>query len=232
MLFEFLHSQGKKNPSRNASYSALLDSSTYVLLALSKHISAVQFLQEATPGSVHTPVVQYPNYRQSFPLAKAHGDTYPEWAWDWKTRLFSETKPELVTTEMRFRSHLAIAKLTSITRILSNINIIRYPVRTGIDFQETVYLVKRMQAQAFKDAGFDEDFIHEYPYVLQYADFAEIPLKQAAEEILFKAKLDDEILAQSELLRLRYFNKVKNASTPEELPPITAAFVKDCYNTL
>lgn len=229
-MLRFFGSKKIKSAGAYETYSALVDANN-TLLALSPHFSAIQFLQEATPNAVHVPGANFPHYTASFPLATARPETYPEWTWGWKTRLFSETKLELVTPEVRSRSRLTMAKLPLIRKMLFNINAIRHPVRTGVDFQETVYLVKRMQAQAFRDAGYPEDIFIDYPYVLQYADYAHISMKQAADDILFKAKLDDEILAQSELLRLKYFHKLKSASTLEELPLILSEFMKDCYHS-
>ena len=105
----------------------------------------------------------------------------------------------------------------------------RYPVSTGVLFQETVYLTKKAQASAFKEAGYPEDDILEYPYIIQYADFANIPLKQAADDILFKARLDDELLAKTELIRLKYFNAIRSARTVEEVAPIYEAFTRESY---
>ena len=97
-------------------------------------------------------------------------------------------------------------------------------MRTGLDFQETIYLAKQTQAQRLKDSGYDERLIVESPYVVQYADSIGIPLEQAVSEILLQAKLDHEFLAKTEQIRMQYFTEVKRAKTPQELESILTAF--------
>lgn len=105
----------------------------------------------------------------------------------------------------------------------------RYPVMTGIWQQETVYINKRLQAIAFRDAGYPEDVAPNYPYVLQYADLTGSTLRQAADDIIFKAKLDEDFLAKTELLRLKYFRLVREAEKPEEVAEAYKAFVRESY---
>lgn len=216
-------------------YSALLDSNTQIVLALSDNISAIVFLNECMSDTSHAVSVNYPNYTKSlfhekpFFLAREKPEHYPRWTWKEKTRTFVKTRPDVLTDGLIARSRLAVSKHGAISRIIVNLNQACYKVRTGFEFQETVYLTKKLQAQKFKDSGYDENVIMEYPYVLHYADYAGIPLKEAADDILFQAKLDDQHLANTELLRLRYFNKVRDATKPEQLPAIFEEFLRDCY---
>ena len=62
--------------------------------------------------------------------------------------------------------------------------------------------------------------------MIQHADYANIPFKQAADDILFKAKLHEEMLAQTEILRIKFFNKIKKENDPAALTQI----VSDFYN--
>lgn len=212
-----------------ATYSALVDSSTNVVLAVSSHVSAIVFLNEFMPDTGHATRVHYPNYPDSLFIASCSPEECPEWTWDRITRTFKTTRPSLINESLRTRARLANAKLNAVSKVITSLSEARYKVRTGIEFQETVYLTKKWQAQRFKDLGYNENSIMEYPYVLQYADFAGITLKQAADDILFKASLDDQHLANTELLRLRYFNKIRDATKPEQLPPIMEEFKRDCF---
>ena len=217
-------------------YNALLDSNTQAVLALSTGISGIVFMAECMNDTSLASAVNYPNYtkarlfrKEPFFLLSLSLDKYPEWTWKWTERKFVRTLPNALTEDLRAKSRLAIAKLEAITRITHNINVARYKVRMGLGLQETVYLTKKIQAQRFKDSGYDEGTIMEYSYVLQYADYAGISLKEAADDILFKARLDDQFLANTELLRLRYFNKIRNAANSGQLPGVMEEFMRDCY---
>lgn len=210
-------------------HSALVDSSTFAVLAVSSHVSAIVFVNECMQDTVHIPYAQFPNYRESLPIAACAAEEFPEWTWEAKTRTFIPTRPSVVTDALRARARLAGAKLGTISIIINELSIARYKVRTGVDFQETTYLTKKLEAQRFKDSGYDENRAIEFPYVLQYADFAGLSLKDAADKILLAAKFDDQLLAKTELLRLRYFNKVKEESDPERFAGIREEFLRDCY---
>jgi hypothetical protein len=57
-------------------------------------------------------------------------------------------------------------------------------------------------------------------------------LEQAVEDILLKAKIDEQHLARSELLRLVYFNRLKSATSPEQVNGICDEFMRECYRIL
>jgi len=181
--------------------------------------------------------VNSPHYRSSlihdepFFLARSDPEYYPEWEWNKKERRFSARKPDDVTVELRARSRLATAKCRAIAEIINTINTLRQPMRTDMTLQESVYLIKRMQAQAFKDANYDQKMVMEIPYVVQYADLASISFKEAADNILFRAQLDDGYLAKTELLRLKYFDLVREASEPAQIPSIMKQLKIDSYSS-
>jgi hypothetical protein len=211
------------------SYCALIDTSTHVLLTLSSNVPVILFLNECMPDTLYVFGVNYPKYQHSFPLSSANPDTYPEWAWDHKSRTFSSAHTDVRAEYLRKRSVLATKKRDTISDIMRNLNSARYPVWTGVVFQDTVYMTKKIQAQAFKDAGYPEDSILEYPYVMQYADFANISVQQAADDIIFKAQLDDDLLFKTEMLRLKYFNRVKEISDVKMLPIVLDEFLRECF---
>ncbi len=220
----------KETTPRTRNYSAILDATSFNLLALTPFVSAAQVVHEGTLNSLHATGISYPNYMRGLPFDKFDVPKYVEWAWDYKTRTFNPIDPSKVRAELRDRSLLAMAKIPAARRIMLDLNAIRHNARTGLDFQETVYMTKKMQALDFKRAGYPEDSIIDYPYVLQYADYAKLSLRQAADDIIFKSKLSDEILAQTELLRLKYFNRLKAATSMEEIPEIIEQFTKDCFH--
>lgn len=209
-------------------YSALLDWSTNAVLTLSSRPAAIGFLQECTVDARQVAAVNVPNYNDSFFLKSVDAESYPNWTWDTKSRIFNKTRPDVVTDSLKARSQLANAKLAVIIIIINNINRARMKVRTGIDFQEAVYFEKVRQAEKVRDSGYSEEILLQCPYVLQYADYADISTQQAVEDILLKAKFDVEILAKTELLRLRYFNKVKKAMSLPQLSTIQDEFLREC----
>ena len=135
----------------------------------------------------------------------------------------------MLTDDLRFKSHLAARKVIFLYHMMRSITAARNSLRTGINFQETVYLTKKLQARDFKKSGYDEDSIMEYPYVLQYADLKNLSLRQAADDILFMSRLADDLLAKTELLRLRYWSRVREATHPDELVKIESDFMQDCF---
>lgn len=124
-------------------------------------------------------------------------------------------------------SALVQAKVDTVYNMISSINEARMRAGTGTLLQETVYAKKREQARAFKDAGSNEADALQYPYVLQYAELLGISLAQAADDILFKAQLDDDILAKTEWLRLKYLAKVRSAKTVADVAAIYTDFKRN-----
>jgi hypothetical protein len=218
----------KLDDSKVTAYSALVDSASNILLVLSSQVSGITFVHRCTADTVHIPSVQFPSYADAEFLRAMLPRDYPNWTWNREARKFIATRPDLITADIRSRSLLGTSKLRCVTRVTLLLNIARQKLRHSMDFQEGIYLAKRLQAQQFKDAQYNDDLILNYPYVLQYADFADITNKQAAENILLKAKMEDEYLAKTELLRLRYFGEIKQASQPSQLDNIYKRCRREC----
>ncbi len=83
----------------------------------------------------------------------------------------------------------------------------------------------------FRESGYDESMAIECPYVLQYADFSGISLQQAADDILLKSKFDRDLLMKTELLRLKFFRRIKEAQKPEEVALVIRDFFNDYYTS-
>ena len=208
-------------------YSILVDSTTLAVLTASYHAPAVVFVSECTMDTAYVSAANVPHADKTLFLIKADPEEYPQWTWNYKERAFFETSAETLTDELRALSRLVTAKMKTVSYMIYRINYRRHKVRTGLDFQESIYLTKQMQAQRLKDSDYDERLITESPYVVQYADAIGIPLEQAADEILLQSKLDHEFLAKTEKVRMQYFTAVKRAKTPQELESILAAFKRE-----
>ena len=152
--------------------------------------------------------------------------TYASWTWKYPERIFVPTLQTHLTEKVRERSRIAVARINAISKIIHGINYARITDQPFINFQQTVYIAKKDHARGFKESGYDESRITEFPFVIQHADYANIPFKQAADDILFKAKLHEEMLAQTEILRIKFFNKIKKENDPAAMTQI----VSDFYN--
>lgn len=214
-------------------YNALLDCPSGAILTLSPIVGDLVILGKSMPDTRISEYINFPNYISFWSniffenLFKIND--YPQWSWDNEKRKLIKTKRHVLTKKLLTKSLLAESKRKYISNIILYLNIARRDLFSGIDFQDFVYSTKKEQAQTFKDSGYNEDLIMQCPYVMQYADFANISLKQAAEDIIIKAKFDDDILYKTELLRLKYFDKIKKATTPEQLPSIFEEFIRDCF---
>lgn len=215
-------------------YGLLLDSQSNRVLAVSSNYPALIFVRNCMPDTRCRLFVDGTKYKKfllygDFFLISEKPERFPIWIWDAKKETLRKTEIDSVSQLLRDNARLATKKLSVISRIMGILSSVRYEVATGVMFQESVYLSKRLQANEFRNSGYDEKLIANYPYVFQYADFLEIPFNQAADEILLKAKFDDDLLAKTELLRLMYFDKVKKAKTTTQLDSIVSDFVRVCF---
>lgn len=207
-------------------YSALLELSTHTVLTVSHYPPAIVFLAEGIPNAYAYHAINLPNYKDSFPLANTRNDEYVLWSWEPKKKVFFSTPPANLDDALRYKSQLASAKRDGISYIMDSIGRLREKVGTGIKFQETIYILKRLQAEGFRDAGYPENNLVDYPFVVQYADQAGISLKVAADDIIYKARIDDGILANTETLRIKFFGAMRDATTLEEVAHVVKSYSK------
>lgn len=214
-------------------YHALVDYPSNAILTMSTHLASIVFLSKCTPNAYYVAYVNSPNYTESFLslffLSSINPEDLPKWTWDSKNRKFIKTKAHTLSDQFLAKSRLTESKRVEIEKIINILNNARSAVATGVLFQEQIYLTKKMQAEEFRDSGYDESFVMKYPYVMQYADYANISLRQAADDILLKAKFDDALLAKTELLRLKYFSTIKNATEADQLPDIFEEFMRNYH---
>lgn len=209
-------------------YSALIDDASAAALAFTDQPFIVVLLAKTAALEARVAHgVNWPNYGLNF--SPADMKPHCHWAWDWEKRKFDPTPKQAVTPELKRRSDLAAAKCEALREIVYELSVARYPMWKGVILQEHVYAKKRAQAEAFIAAGAPVDQALFYPYVLQYADLAGMPLVEAAQEIMFKARLDDDHLAKTELLRMKYFKLISAATTLEQVAPIVESFRRDTY---
>lgn len=202
----------------SSSYSILIDSETNIVLAAGSRPYVIELLREESPDDLrHVAFVRFPNYTKSLFLRTVSPRELPLWTWEERDRLFVATAETSLTDTLKDRSLLLMEKYRVLCRIVNNLNIIRGVVDSGVSLQEMVHFSKRLEAQRFKDAGYPEESIESYPYTDQYAYFMHISPEQAADDILFAAKLTQELLLHSERLRLKYFDRMKRTRNREEV---------------
>ena len=208
---------------------ALLDNGTNSVLCVSTNPEAMIFLRECTPDTYCVFFVNY-SYGKTFSLRNffktdKERERCVDWKWNGRKRVFlKKAHSENVDMDLIMRSQLACSKEQATGKIMRRVSIARLDVITGVMLQEKVYIEKQRQAEAFRDSGYEERDIMNYPYVLQYADIFGITLRQSADNILLRAKLDDAILMKTEAVRLMYFDRVKQAKSEEDLRIISEDF--------
>jgi len=216
-------------------YIALLDDSTKAVLVIGNTLTGLAFLQECTPNTSYIPFVNDPHYTKTFLgssfLSSMKPEDFPKWTWNKDRRVFVKTAKNILTNELKGRSSLAYQKYLAINVVITNLNVARNEIMTGVRFQEeVVYPQKKFQAERFQKTGYDANRIADFPYISQYADFENISYKQAADDIIFKAKLDDQNMINTELLRLVYFQKIREANSPKQLSSVLDTFRSDIYH--
>lgn len=203
----------------------ILDSNTNGLLVVGKNLQCMNFLKEYT---FDTTLVYLPSRNRKdllFLNSLVDAEMCYLLRWDFGSKTFLKNKN--VTASLQKKSSLASIKYKTLEKILLNIVALRNRVKKTLPYQETIYLLKRIQAERFKDRGYPENEMMEYSYVLQYADLEKISLKESADRILFKSNIDSELLAKTELLRLTYFNKLRVAESLEEVENAYEQFLLD-----
>ena len=219
-------------------YYALIDVGTSALLTLHTDSTTINFLEKISADTLSVPYVQSPHYstnyffghRGSRFLSHMRPGDYPLWTWDKPTRSFIPTRPDVITETLRMRSALATVKGHAFGLISKDISLARMRTWGGVMFQDTVYIIKRIQAQACKDSGYDELRSFEWPFVVMSADESNVDLKTAADEILLKAAMNDEILARTEQIRLHAMNRLKQTRDPNEIPEILKETSRMCWS--
>ncbi len=201
-------------------YHLLIDEQTHAVLTVSTRKDIVVFLKSCFADVYVVFLANQPNYTGSFlrkfSLLLEKPENYPRWSWDYKRRMFRRTGNSVLREDLFKKSRLAQAKRVLIGRIQSHLADDRILFSENLPYQETVYSIKKMQAMDFQKSGYDESLIMNYPYIVQYADFANISLRQAADDILFQVQLYEDRLLRNESLRLKYYTAVRNMSTPSQ----------------
>ena len=209
---------------RMSQHNILVDTGEQIILATHPHLPAIVFVSEWTLDTTFVPAADDPHHIGTFPLIQAPPAEVPQWSWNPKSRTVVPTNATLITPTIRSRAELAFQKISTVSFMIHRINYLRSKVNTGFLAQEAIYLKKYLEAQRLVDHTFSEEAVAQSPYTVSYADLCGISVEKAAEEILLQTKLDHEFLAKTELLRLRFFSRLRRATSHTEIKDILAAF--------
>lgn len=215
MLFlnRFLQEQNRK-------FVIIMDTSNETLVAIGHQKPAVSFVSDAM---MDTRCIMDVSFDSMDAINLSRPRSFPEWTWDVNKCIFKKTNPAIITDDMRERAVLATKKIEAVAHVMRKIGKLRRKVETGFPFQNVIYEQKERQAQLLVDTGFSGQSIARAPYVTQYADICGIPVRQAATEILFQAKLNLEHLKNTERIRLIMLKKIRSARTIEEVDGVFGA---------
>lgn len=223
----------KKNPAERTMQSTtynhgalIMGPPTFALLAIHRNGPAIAAIADSIPDSQYMPNISDVT-ADNIPLPLLNPDRYPEWSLRPYNYALSKARPGQMTDALVARSQLAMARIKAVHRIMFEINRIRAKIDPGMVLQETVYLTKKLQAAEFARSGYDESLLIRFPYVLQYADLCNLSAREAADNIIFRAGLDDALLSKSEMLRMRYFDLVKQTTAPEDFSELLRRFYHD-----
>ncbi|MSU73916.1 hypothetical protein EXS56_02120 [Candidatus Kaiserbacteria bacterium] len=197
-------------------YHAVLDSETKAFLALGTNPGVMVQVHECTPEAMLYMMVNRPVYKNDFPLAHIDPATYPEYIWNWKDRtVIRQSTPP--SPALRATSALAVVKTTALTHIARKISRFRMKLDTGVEMGETVLRLKRDEALRFKELGYDESRIFEFPYLVQYAEYSGLSYAAIADDILLATRMDEEVLVKTEISRVKYITLVQEGKTAADV---------------
>jgi hypothetical protein len=196
-------------------FFALLDGQTYAVLVVSNYIEPLFYLSEFDLDS-NLVELKYDNYFTYKFYEKLLSASEPfEYRYDkFHKKLFTNNN---LKEYLKDKSKLIKEKALAIEEVLSRIIFFRQNNHKNLHLQDDIYLYKEIEANNFKNRGYPDDEILDYPFILQYADFKEIDYKTATEEILFKSKLYKGSLARTEELRIQTLKKIKEAKDFSEV---------------
>ncbi len=197
----------------------IIDSESGRLLILSRDFFLIQRLQEMVQNSTAIDI-QPKNRFDLYTYDFLRFGLFHYMKWDSFQQEFTlltrNIPPEIIS-----KSKLTVAKAEVLKRIFVLLEEMRSRVKKAYFYQDCVYTRKGFEAQRFKDRGYPEHEVLEYPYLLEYADQAKLSLREAADLILFKSSVANETLAKTETFRIRFLNELCQAQTIEQIRNIS-----------
>jgi len=219
--------------------AVLIEVGSNILLVVHRDISAIYALEAHTPDTIAIPQMTTPRRnrgilglfggRQTLNLLPRE---YPQWSLNLKTRTFNPTSRDLWTEERAQRAELLSARADAYATLMTNIGYARMKFAYDGVLQSFTYSEKEREARECREQKYDELRITEWPYVFQYAKFADISIQAATDEILFKAELRHEALARIETIRLQYMKKIWSLEQIPEIQRIPTDATRELFGNM
>lgn len=208
---------------KEENFYALLEGDTDNLLVFSQDYSCILHISEFFLDTRIVLVTTKKYFTKIFYMSLAHSDDKYLFKWDRERKKF--VKNNDVTKDLIEKSGLAISKYEVLCKIKTSIEEYRNFEKKDLKFQDDVYMQKKQEAERYKDKGYPEIEIFDFPFIRQYATFKKISFKESADAILLKAKLNEGPLVFSEMIRLKYFDLIKRSQNIIELKKVYDDFI-------
>lgn len=130
------------------------------------------------------------------------------------------------TYDELYNFHLIIEKAAILDYLNFRINVHRRSVLNGLFLQESIYNFKQQEAEQILNNSTNIDEIN-YPFLREYADSKNIDLITAAKEVSLQVKLYKTRLSNTENMRLKYKNLVKDCKDITKLNLIINQFLRE-----
>ena len=198
---------------------SLFDNENNRLLALSKWNSTISTLNESVENSYARHSL---NKLYDFNNIIIHSNK------PYLIRIYNgvfEQDEDNFTLDELYNFHLIIEKAAILDYLNFRINVHRRSVWNGLYLQESIYNFKQQEAEQFLNNEIDDDI--NFPFLREYADSKNTDLKTAAKEILIQVKIYKTRLNNTENMRLKYKNLVKDCKDITKLDLILNQFLRE-----
>lgn len=125
-----------------------------------------------------------------------------------------------------YRFHLIVEKSALLDYLNFRINVHRRSVWNGLFLQESIYSFKQQEAEQITNSNENIDEIN-FPFLREYAESKNIDLKTAAKEVLLQTKIYKTRLNNTENMRLKYKNLIKNENDIKKIYLILNQFLRE-----
>jgi hypothetical protein len=130
------------------------------------------------------------------------------------------------TFDELYTFHLNIEKAAVLDYLNFRINLHRRSVLNGSFLQESIYNFKQQEAEEIQKNSEVVDDTN-YPFLREYAELKNIDLKTAAKEVLIQIKIYKTRLNNTETMRLKYKNLIKDCSDITKINYIFSQFLRE-----
>lgn len=138
---------------------------------------------------------------------------------------FEEDKDNFTFEEL-YNFHLNIEKAAVLDYLNFRINLHRRSVLNGLFLQESIYNFKQQEAEEIERNSKNIDEVN-FPFLREYAESKNIDLKTASKEVLIQVKIHKTRLNNTETMRLKYKNLIKECVDILKLNSILSQFLRE-----